>query len=717
MSKNEPTSIKRNFQNIKKELLVYLTKQKGKFLNPKQIASGMNIKEEGDKHLLQVILDELADEKKIKKADYGKYSIAGGFSDEHTGIIETTRKGAGFIKCDDFDKEIYVDKKNAKHSLNGDTVTFVVLKERSGEKQEGKVLSIVKRGKESFVGRLSMSGKYGFVIADNQKMYVDIFVPANNLNGAKDGDKVIVKIKDWPETAESPFGEVIEVLGQAGQNEAEMHAILAEFDLPYKFPENVEKAANQIPIEIEDAEVKKRRDMRSITTFTIDPDDAKDFDDAISFQVISGENENAIYEIGVHIADVSHYVTPGSLVDREATERATSVYLVDRVVPMLPEILSNNVCSLRPDEDKLTFSVVFKMNTRAEVLEEWHGRTVIRSNKRFAYEDAQKIIEGADHELQFEVREMDRLAKIIREKRMNNGALDLSSTEVKFILDENKKPIGVYTKLQKDANKLIEEFMLLANKSVARLIGGPDPKKKMLPMVYRIHDEPGDQKLSELMEFVKHMGYKLDVKNKQKLSTALNKLFASIEDKREVEVIQNFSIRCMAKAIYDVNNIGHYGLAFDYYTHFTSPIRRYPDLLAHRILESFLKHKESYAKGELEKLCKHCSGQEKKAADAERMSVKYKQVEFMSDKIGKIFSGVVTGVTEWGMYVETDEQKCEGMISLRSMSDDFYYYDEKSFAIIGRKTKDRYKLGTEVMIKVLKADMILRQLDYQLVPR
>jgi ribonuclease R len=384
---------------------------------------------------------------------------------------------------------------------------------------------------------------------------------------------------------------------------------------------------------------------------------------------------------------------------------------------MLPEILSNNVCSLRPNEDKLTFSVIFKMNARAEVLEEWHGRTVICSDQRFAYEDAQKIIEGAEHKLEFEVREMDRLAKIIREKRMNNGALELSSTEVKFILDEKKKPIGVYTKIQKDANKLIEEFMLLANKSVARLIGGPDPKKKMLPMVYRIHDEPGDQKLSELMEFIKHMGYKLDVKNKQKLSSALNKLFASISDKREVEVIQNFSIRCMAKAIYDVNNIGHYGLAFDYYTHFTSPIRRYPDLLVHRILESFLKAKESYAKGELEKFCKHCSAQEKKAADAERMSVKYKQVEFMSDKIGKIFSGVVTGVTEWGMYVETDDQKCEGMISLRSMADDYYYYDEKSFAIIGRKTKDRYKLGTEVMIKVLKADMVLRQLDYQLVPR
>lgn len=716
MSKDNSKNIKRIYQHLKKEVLIYLSQQGGRFLNPKQIASGLKIDDAGEKQILQVILDELAADKKLKKEDYGKYAYDSSGGDVYTGVVETTRRGAGYIICDAFEEDIFIHAKNLNHALNGDTVKFV-LKHQKGEKPEGKITEIVSRGKENVVGRLSMSGKYGFVIVDNQKMYVDVFIPALNLNGAKDGDKVIAKIKDWPASAESPFGEIIEILGQTGDNEAEMHAILAEFDLPYKFPENVSAAADKIPVEIEESEIKKRRDMRAITTFTIDPDDAKDFDDALSFQIISGEKENAIYEIGIHIADVSHYVTPGSIVDKEATERATSVYLVDRVVPMLPEILSNNVCSLRPDEDKLCFSAIFHINTRAEVIKEWHGRTVIRSNKRFTYEDAQKVIEGAEHELWFEVRELDRLAKIIREKRMDNGALELSSTEVKFILDAAKKPIGVYTKIQKDANKLIEEFMLLANKSVARLIGGPEPKKKMLPMVYRIHDEPGDQKVSELMEFVKHMGYKLDVKNKQKLSSALNKLFASIKDKREVEVIQNFSIRCMAKAIYDINNIGHYGLAFEYYTHFTSPIRRYPDLLVHRILENYLTDRNSYAKNELEKFCKHCSAMEKKAADAERMSVKYKQVEFMSDKIGKIFSGVVTGVTEWGLYVETDEQKCEGMISLRSMTDDYYYYDEKQFAIIGRKTKERYKLGSEVMIKVLKADMVVRQLDYQLIPK
>lgn len=710
-------SIKRVYQTIRKDILVFFSKQKGKSLNSKQIASAIELKSEADRHILQAILDELVKDKKLKQTDYGKYASATDSGENYTGVIETTRKGAGYIRCEELDDEVYIHSKNMHHALNGDTVSFELKQTAKGERPEGKITAVIQRAKESFAGRLKMSGKFGFVIADNQKMYVDIFISANKLNGAKDGDKVIARLSDWPETADSPFGEITDILGVSGENEAEMHAILAEFDLPYKFPVHVEKCADKIPVDIDDSEIKKRRDFRDILTFTIDPDDAKDFDDALSFRVLSGEKENAIYEIGVHIADVSHYVVPGSEIDREATDRATSVYLVDRVVPMLPEILSNQVCSLRPNEDKLTFSVVFKINAKAEILEEWHGRTVIHSNKRFTYEEAQKIIEGEEHELWFEIREMDRLAKILREKRMKNGALELHSTEVKFILDAAKKPIGVYTKISKDANKLIEEFMLLANKSVARLIGGPDPKKKMLPMVYRVHDEPGDQKVSELMEFIKHMGYKLDVKNKQKLSSALNKLFESIKDKREVEVIQNFSIRCMAKAIYDINNIGHYGLAFDYYTHFTSPIRRYPDLLVHRILDSFLKSKESYSKNELEKFCKHCSSQEKRAADAERMSVKYKQVEFMSDKIGKVFSGVVTGVTEWGLYVETDEQKCEGMVSLRSMTDDYYYYDDKSFSIIGRKYKEKYRLGTEVMIKVLKADLMLKQLDYQLIPK
>lgn len=716
MGKSDSKNIKRVYQDLKKGAFVYLSSQTGKLLNAKQIASGMKVVDPAERKMLEVILDEMVKEKKLSKEDYGKYRFKGG-KEEFIGIIETTRKGSGYIISEELEGEVYVHQKNAHHALNGDTVRFTIIK-KTGDKPEGKITEIISRSRESFVGRLEMSGKFGFVITDSQKMYVDIFIAQNKLNGAVQGDKVIAKISDWPETAQSPFGEIIEILGQSGTHEAEMHSILSEFDLPYSFPKNVEAEADKIDTTITPDEIAKRRDFRNITTFTIDPDDAKDFDDALSFQIITETGKEEVYEIGVHIADVSHYVTPKSIIDQEALERATSVYLVDRVVPMLPEVLSNQVCSLRPNEEKYTFSVVFKINKNTEIIDEWFGRTVICSDKRFTYEEAQKIIEGEDHELSFEVRELDRLAKIIREKRMKNGALEIRSTEVKFILDEDKKPIGVYTKIAKDANKLIEEFMLLANKAVAKLISVPDGKGgKILPMVYRVHDLPSDDRVSDLKEFVSHMGYKLEVKNKEKLSSALNKLFDSIKDAREAEVIQNYSIRCMAKAIYDVNNIGHYGLAFDYYTHFTSPIRRYPDLLVHRILQNYLDRADSYNKNTLEGFCKHCSGMEKRAADAERMSVKYKQVEYMSDKIGKVFSGVVTGVTEWGLYVETDEQKCEGMISLRSMNDDYYYYDEKTFSIVGRKYKESFSLGTEVMIRVLKADMVRRQLDYSLVSK
>jgi len=713
MGKSNPhKSLKKLRQELRKDILIFFSENPDRSFNYKQISSALEISDAQLRIMVQEILEELREEDKLRESDRGRYVHKPG-KRFYEGTIEITARGAGYLICDELEEDLFIHNKKVNRAFNGDKVKVLLL-DRGSKGREGEVVEILERATKTFVGTIQMNKNFAFLVSDNSKVYVDFYIPLEKLGGAKHNQKVIAEMTDWPKQVANPYAKVIEVLGNPGENETEMHAILAEFGLPYHYPEHVNEVANHLPDKITNEEIAKRRDMREITTFTIDPADAKDFDDALSLKFIKEHNGNRIYEIGIHIADVSHYVRPGSVIDKEALLRATSVYLVDRVVPMLPEILSNNICSLRPNEDKLTFSAVFEMDENAKIYNEWYGRTVIHSDRRFTYEDAQTVIETGEGDLKEEILLLDKMAKIIRKARMKNGALGLESVEVKFRLDDKGKPVGVFTKVSKDSNKLIEEFMLLANKGVAKIVGMPDGKKKLLPMVYRVHDEPKPEKLKDLSEFVKMLGFKLGSYNAKSLPDSVNTLMAEIKDKRVAEVIQQYTIRSMAKAIYDVNNVGHYGLAFDYYTHFTSPIRRYPDLIVHRILEHFLKNEQSFSKRDLEVWCKHSSTMEKKASDAERASIKYKQVEFLKDKIGMVFEGVVSGVTEWGIYVELNENKCEGMISLRSISDDVYYFDEKTFSVRGQNKKRIFHLGTPVKIKVRAADLMRRQIDFEL---
>ena len=667
----------------------------------------------------------LASQNKIIESEPGKYLIKAVSKDYYEGKIDMTGRRTAYFVCADLEEDVFIPTNNLNHALDKDLVKVYVYNKRQGKRPEGEVIEVTERHKTDFVGVIDIQANFAFVSTANPKMYTDIFIPKDKIGEAEQGDVVLVHIEDWPKKADNPFGSVIKVLGKPGEHDTEIHAILAEYGLPSEFPIEVETFAQKIDTSITESEIAKRRDMRDTLTFTIDPKDAKDFDDALSFKKL----ENGNYEIGVHIADVSYYLEEGTILDDEAYQRATSVYLVDRVVPMLPEVLSNFACSLRPQEEKYTFSAVFEINEKSEVVNQWFGRTVIFSDQRFAYEEAQYIIEIKDDVIPAEISitgssykvseeivaatlKMDELAKILRKKRMAEGAISFDKVEVKFNLDEEGEPQGVYFKVSKDANHLIEEFMLLANRKVAEYIG-----KQKKTFIYRIHDEPNEDKLIAMQTVIAKFGYKIDFRNKGDISKSLNSLMEQVNGKKEQNLIDTLAIRSMSKAKYSTDNIGHYGLAFDYYSHFTSPIRRYPDIMVHRLLQHYLDGGKSVDEDTYETKCLHSSTMEGLATNAERDSIKYMQVKYMQDHKDEEFLGVISGVTEWGIFVEIIENKCEGMVRIRDIKDDYYTFDEKQYALKGETSGKLLQLGDEIYVKVKNADLVKKQLDFNFLRR
>lgn len=700
-------------QEIGRLILRFMNRQSGKVYNYKQIADGIDYRNPRQRELVIQALHKLLAEQQIKESEKGKYILNLNIEGTVTGIIDFNQAGNAYVNVPELEDDIFIHSKNVKDALQGDEV-LVVTYHFKGKKLEGSVLEVLKRNRDEFVGTFQLINHkdFGFVVCDKKTINTDIFVPKGKIGGASDGDKVVVKMVEWRAGEKNPEGEIVKVLGAPGEHETEIHSILAEYGLPYSFPEDVENEAEKIDRSINDSEIAKRRDMRNICTFTIDPKDAKDFDDALSIQKL----DNGNYEIGVHIADVSHYVRPGTLLDDEAYDRATSVYLVDRVVPMLPEVLSNDVCSLRPNEDKFTFSAVFEMDENADLVNQWFGRTVIHSDRRFSYEEAQERIESGEGDLSEEILTLDRLAKILRRERIRNGAITFDRSEVRFNLDENSEPIGVYFKISKDSNHLIEEFMLLANRKVSEFIslnrrGEPTGNT----FIYRIHDDPDPTKLEALRDFVSTFGYKMDLANSKKVADSLNQLLHDVKGKGEENMIETLAMRSMSKAVYSTNPIGHYGLGFDYYSHFTSPIRRYPDLIAHRLLQHYLDGGKSPNKNDYEEKSKHCSAMERLAADAERDSIKFMQVKFMEKHVGQDFQGVISGVADFGFWVQIPENGAEGLIKLRDLMDDSYSYDAKNHLVQGARTGNQYQLGDEVRIRVMKAKLIQKQLDFKII--
>jgi ribonuclease R len=713
--KNKLNKLARN--TFMSKVLEVFTGNPSQGFNFRQISGKLGISDPQSRELVHSMIRELRASGAIVELKRGKYKLNPEIAETMRsetrieGVVDMKQTGKAYIISEQCEEDIFVNAGNTGHALHGDTVEVQLFPRRSGRKPEGKIKKVIKRAKEQFVGTLQASDRYAFVVPDQNNMPVDIYITKDQIRGAKNGEKVIAKINDWPAQSKNPFGEIVEILGMPGENEVEMLSILANNDWPLRFPKKAEKEAEKIPVEIPLEEIKRRRDMRKITTLTIDPADAKDFDDALSLQVLNNGN----YEVGIHIADVSYYVKPGSEIDKEAFERATSVYLVDRTIPMLPEKLSNGLCSLRPNEDKLCFSAIFELDENAKVIKQWFGKTIINSDRRFNYEEVQVMIEGEGGDLKEEIMILDRLAKKLREKRFKAGSINFHSQEVKFKLDEDGKPLEAFIKEQKDSNKLIEDFMLLANRKVAERVGKRPKDKEADTFVYRIHDTPNPDKLADFAEFVSKLGYKLSIGNRKNIAKSMNDLFRDIAGKGEENMIETIAIRTMAKAVYSTENIGHYGLAFPHYTHFTSPIRRYPDLMVHRLLEHYLNKGKSVPKEQYEEYCKHCSEQERKAVEAERDSIKYKQAEFMLDKVGQEFPGLISGVSKWGLFVEIEGNKCEGLVRMEDIPNDFYYLDEENYCVVGHHDGKMYRLGDAVRIVVKRIDLQKKQMDFSLV--
>lgn len=707
MTKKKNNAIKNILSNLVLEVFM---KNITQAFNYKQLAAKLNIDDEETRQIVNEIIIDLHQKGQVEEISKGKYQVKA-LQNHVEGTIDMAQSGSAYLLVDGMDEDIFIAPRKIRNALHGDKVKVFVYAKRNGKHLEGEVLEILHRAKTEFTGVIQLTPRVAFLIPDNKKMLHDIFIPLDLLKGAKDGDKAVAKLTEWPEGAKNPMGEIVHVLGKQGENATEMYAVLAEYGFPLEFPKAVEKESEAISEKMDPKEIAKRRDFRDTLTITIDPVDAKDFDDAISFKKLEDGN----FEVGVHIADVSYYVQPGTELDKEAENRGTSVYLVGKVIPMLPEKLSNELCSLRPNEDKFCFSAVFKIDLKGNVLEEWYGRTIIHSRRRYAYEEVWDILQSGVGDYKEELTILNTIAHALRATRFKNGAINFETTEVKFTLDETGKPIGVYVRERNDAHKLIEDFMLLANRKVAEFIATKGKKKNALTFVYRVHDSPNEEVLQGFAKFAARFGYKVNTKSHREISTSLNQLMADVEGKKEQNVLTQLAIRSMAKAVYTTKKTSHYGLAFDYYTHFTSPIRRYPDVMAHRLLQHYLDGKSTVDAEIYEKMCLHSSQMEKRAADAERLFTKYKQAEFLSEQVGETFVGIISGVTEWGIYVEIVENKCEGMIRLRDINDDFYVLDPENYSIVGQRFKRKYQLGDEVNIKVKKVELTKKQIDFELI--